>query len=78
MADVETVEEHCIHKDCFYRMKLDSCVDFCAYAIIESQSRKCAISQCDKYRTGRSSRKVSIDFQTLEYRWYEEDDEGSY
>lgn len=78
MADVETVEEHCTHNDCFYRMKLDSCIDFCAYAIIESQSRKCAISECDKYKTGRSNRKVSIDFQTLEYRWYEEDDEGSY
>lgn len=76
--EVETVEKDCCHKDCFYRMKFDTWIDFCAYAIIEEHSRGCPISQCDKYRTGRGTRKVSIDFRTLEYRWYEDNgDDGS-
>lgn len=69
MKEVETVKEHCKHKDCCYRMQLGSeSTEFCAFCLIEGESRKCPISQCTRYKTGE--RKVTVNKDTLMFNWW--------
>lgn len=53
MDIVETVDEHCEHKDCVYRMRLDAYGrEFCNYCVMEYQLRGCPISKCTRYKAG--------------------------
>ena len=72
MEVIETVDEHCQHKDCIYRMKFDETTDYCAYCLFEYEVRRCKISECTRYKKGK--RKVALDGATLWFRW-EYDDE---
>lgn len=68
MNVIETVEEHCQHKDCLYRLILDSKrTPFCGYILIEERMRGCRISECDKYRRGK--REVIINPDTMRCEW---------
>lgn len=52
-GEVETVVEHCKHEDCIYRSFIcGGAIPICFYAVIEGKSRKCKISECDKYKAG--------------------------
>lgn len=73
IGEVETVNEHCTHEDCVYRMHFSGSTEFCAYLLVEDKVRGCPISQCDKHRSG--GKKVVIDGATLGYRWIIRDDE---
>lgn len=65
---IETVNEHCKHEDCIYRLKFDlQGTDFCNYCVMEHQVRGCPISNCDKYRTGM--RWATIERATLNIKW---------
>lgn len=69
MEVIETVEEHCKHKDCVYRLILDSrLTPFCGYILIEERSRNCKISECDKYRTGIKTIIINPDTMGCEWR----------
>lgn len=63
--EIETVKEHCKHKDCYYRMALASGykTEICAYALMEYKARRCAISQCDKYKPRGNKKRVSDAFK---------------
>lgn len=52
---IETVEEHCKHKDCKFRQRIASgyATEICAYILFRHESRKDPISQCTKYEPGR-------------------------
>ena len=65
---METVKKDCIHLDCVYRGRGHGSAT-CDYAIIEKHSRGCSISECDKYRKGKRSRRSK-----LEYVYWEADD----
>lgn len=49
---VETVREHCKHKDCKYRGSING-VPWCMYLFVTGNVRKCDISKCDKYEKGK-------------------------
>lgn len=49
---VETVREHCPHKDCKYRGSING-VPWCMYLFVTGNVRKCDISKCDKYEKGK-------------------------
>lgn len=49
---IETVKEHCKHKDCIYRISIARQDPYCAYMEKEYRPRGCKISECDKYKTG--------------------------
>ena len=66
MEFIETVEEHCKHRDCAYRMKFMHHMDMCGYLTIEGHPRECSISECDKYRRGKL--RMSIEGATPVYR----------
>ena len=68
MQDIETVDEHCKHKDCIYRFRLTtySC-DFCNYCVVTGEARRCPISQCDKYVKG--TKKVRMTSEGLWFDW---------
>lgn len=48
---IETVNEHCKHKDCSYRKALSHgrWTYYCDYIGATGHSRNCPISECDKY-----------------------------
>lgn len=46
---IETVKEHCAHKDCRYRMTIAGNDPICDYADKAHKIRGCKISECDKY-----------------------------
>lgn len=72
MKEVETVDEHCRHEDCVYRMRLDLYGRyFCNYAAMERRSRGCSISECDKYRAGR--KRPTIQTETMQMEWVIDD-----
>lgn len=73
MDVIETVDEHCTHKDCIYRMRFGLGSEFCAFMLVESVPRGCPISRCTRYKSG--SKKVVIDKATLSYRWILNEDE---
>ena len=75
MQEVETVDEHCKHKDCVYRMYLcGGCgTEFCNYSVMEYQPRGCKISECTKYRKGDRKQKM-----TEIGLWWEIDDATVY
>lgn len=53
---IETVKEHCVHKDCKYRCNIARQTICCVYILKEHKPRGCGISDCDKYKTnGRRS-----------------------
>lgn len=52
---VETVAEHCKHKDCMFRSLLSS-TPYCAYLAVTKHPRGCSISECDKYQKGKAKR----------------------
>ena len=61
---IETVDEHCKHKDCKYRgtiMGLGFGTQWCMYFYITNKLRGCAISECDKYTTGKRKIKSTMD-----------------
>lgn len=72
--EIETVEEHCKHEDCIYRMHFQGSTEFCAYLLVTNELRGCPISQCNRYRAG--DKRVVIDKATLSYRWIIRDDEN--
>lgn len=54
MQEIETVKEHCRHYDCIYRSYIDGgATPICFYAVLAKESRKCKISECDKYQYGK-------------------------
>jgi len=66
--EIETVEEHCQHEDCVYRMTLDARgTPFCGYILFEQRSRGCNISACDKYKKGK--RYVLSDIGSMLCEW---------
>ena len=67
MKYIETVKKDCKHKDCVYRMLLDTSTPFCNYAVIEHELRGCPISQCTRYKRG--IRSVTIDRHTMYAVW---------
>lgn len=73
MDVIETVNEHCKHEDCMYRMALDSTTDYCAFCLIEKEMRRYSISKCKRYKRG--SKRVTIDGGTLAYRWIMTDED---
>jgi hypothetical protein len=62
---IETVAKNCPHKDCMFRSQVSG-VPYCAYIAITRHPRGCSISDCDKYKKGKT-RRVStlggIEFQ---------------
>lgn len=74
MEVIETVDEHCKHQDCIYRMHFGFGSEFCAYLLVTDEVRGCPISKCNRYRRG--DKRVVIDKATLSYRWIltDEDD----
>jgi len=50
---METVREHCKHKDCYYRGRFGS-EPACLYILHTGMARKCSISECDKYKKGKA------------------------
>lgn len=67
MDVIETVEEHCVHMDCVYRMTLERGVPFCNYCAMEEEPRGCKISECTRYRTG--TRTVTMTKEGLHFLW---------
>lgn len=49
---METVKEHCKHKDCKWRGRFDF-QPACLYMMITGKRRGCRISECDKYEPGK-------------------------
>ncbi len=49
---IETVAEHCVHKDCKYRAKT-TLIESCDYILVKRKPRGCKISECDKYEAGK-------------------------
>lgn len=67
---IETVAEHCKHKDCAYRMSLGhgrSVTPFCAYCMLTGHRRESPISECDKYVKGKRRPKKDRGLTVLEY-----------
>ena len=48
----QTVKEHCKHKDCKFRITIDS-QPACGYMMYTGKPREKEISECDKYQNGR-------------------------
>lgn len=68
MEVIETVEEHCKHKDCVYRLTFDTNgTPYCNYCVMEQMVRGCKISECTRYRTGK--RTVTMSKDGLHYLW---------
>lgn len=68
MEVIETVEKHCKHKDCVYRMNLyHNGLPFCNYCVMEEQLRGCKISECNRYMKG--TRTVEMTKEGLHYLW---------
>lgn len=67
MQEVETVAEHCKHEDCIYRSYIDGgATPICFYAVIKCESRKCKISECDKYKKGEKIQpRLNTEFMIL-------------
>ena len=71
---VETVEEHCTHKDCSYRCHLLSYnCDYCNYAVMEGELRGCPISQCTRYTN--KPKKVTMTGEGIWFTWILTDEE---
>ena len=59
----ETIKD-CPHKDCMYRGDNGHRWEFCKYCLVTGHPRGCGISDCDKYKPGRTRAKVQ-DFQLV-------------
>ena len=62
---METIID-CKHEDCIYRSTLPVPFGSCSYMLITGKSRKCKISECDKYVS-----KNDVDKRTKINRFYE-------
>ncbi len=62
MKEIETCERNCKFEDCIYRRYIETGIPICFYAAIMKESRKCSISNCDKYRTGKKKAKTYHDY----------------
>lgn len=52
--EIELCATHCRHEDCIYRGFLyGTFTPFCDYISVMGESRKCKISECDKYKSGK-------------------------
>ena len=69
---IETVDNDCKHKDCYYRLRFDGTCEYCAYCLVEYELRGCKISECNRYKRGK--RKPTIDKGTLYFVWESIDD----
>lgn len=67
---IETVAEHCIHKDCKYRRKI-AFTDACFYLYYTGNRRNSLISNCDKYASGKIEAIMTLDGVT--YRDQDDD-----
>lgn len=56
---VETVREHCQHKDCKYRSAA-YVGETCDYMLVTGKPRNCNISVCDKYESGERVLKSTL------------------
>lgn len=67
MQEVETVAEHCKHEDCIYRSYIDGgATPICFYAVVACESRKCKISECDKFKKGEKIQpRLNTEFMIL-------------
>ena len=72
MKEVETCAEHCAHPDCVFRRVIGNDIPICFYAVIMQESRKCKISECDKYKTGIKLAKSKMEY--IEWETYYGDD----
>lgn len=73
MQEVETVAEHCKHEDCIYRGRLHACgIPICQFILVEGESRKCPISECNRYKPGEKVQPRMLDDYTImwEYEVY--------
>ena len=71
----ETVAVYC-PTDCIYRGILCAYnLPFCQYALVEGASRKCKVSECDKYKPGeRIKPRMTTDYMIeWEYEFYDTD-----
>lgn len=78
--EIETVELHCKHPDCIYRIKLSGGrYECCMYAAIEHQCRGCKISECDKFKHGAKIKPMlTINTDIVWEIEYYEDEDGRY
>lgn len=66
---IETVAEHCKHKDCVYRTTILGYIPICGYCLIEEHSRGCRISRCDKYIGGPTKRQLTWKDDSIFIEW---------
>ena len=58
---IETVAEHCKHEDCKYRGWLSFIGECCYFMYYTGESRRCPISECDRYKPGRIDWVLTLD-----------------
>lgn len=72
---IELCSEYC-PEDCIYRSYIGSgSIPICYYAVIVGESRKCKISECDKYVAGEKT-KPTLNTEYIiewEYGLYDDD-----
>ena len=68
---IETCLEHCKYEDCIYKRVIGGGIPVCFYAVVMNESRKCKISECDKYRTGK--KRVRSREEYIEWELYYDD-----
>ncbi len=73
MKEIETCEQYCKHEDCVYRRLVGVGTPICFYAAIMRESRKCKISECNKYRTGTKKARTTVE-QYIEWNIEYDDD----
>lgn len=73
--EVELVVDFC-PGDCVYMSHIDDGTPMCYYAVIAKECRRCKISECDKYRSGKPIRpRLNTVFTVFwEREFYDEDD----
>lgn len=76
---IETVKEHCRHRDCVYRLPLSGAkheTEFCNYICMAGHPRGCPISECTRYRRGkRKVRAIGNGYRKIVGIEFEEDDQ---
>lgn len=75
MEDIELCETYC-PKDCIYMSHIDSGqTPICYYSVLAGECRKCKISECNKYKSGKPLKpRMNTEFVVFwEYLIYDED-----
>lgn len=73
--DIELCVDFC-PRDCIYMSHLDDGTPICYYAVINNECRRCKISECDKYKSGKPLKpKINNLWYSVywEYEYYDED-----